>query len=318
MGKSDRYYELLPYYESEVKRHGVRGAISSHIPHLLHGLSAAAFHGLIHLGYGYSIPSDRLVSEGLAYLHASLLPLSLPFDEWTKLPSSQNENFPRPIPYSSFRSCLLSCFSSQSSTSSLEKAIQQNLSLVPESFKGFQRGMTAVSLSSIPLLNQITADASSVFAVEDSSWFVDVMMEVFSASTPSFSPHPSIDFFLLHGVTSSWALSQLTPLLSEGHRTHAHYSLTNALYATYVNQGCPPLHPIDPSHFSPLPSWEEIIQEALSLDLDEHKYKLVQIAWERGREEGEAGRKGMLSVEMYKVAAMKAIRLPFVFGPTRL
>lgn len=44
-------------------------------PRLAGGLSGAAFHGVIHVGYGVRSECEQLVCEGLAYLHHSYLPL---------------------------------------------------------------------------------------------------------------------------------------------------------------------------------------------------------------------------------------------------
>jgi len=316
-GTRDQYYTLLPHYLHQVNTHGMDSVIQKHLPSLIHGGSASAFHALIHLGYGYSVSSDRLVSEGLAYLHSTFLPLSLPFEEWSKTYSLPKD--PHEVSFSLFRSHLLDCFSSPSSLSSLTESVKENVSHVPSSFVGFQRKLVALSLSSIPLLDKCTSSTIPVLSICDSSWYVDVMMEVFASSVNSFSPSPKADFFLLHGVTSSWAFSQISHLLSPLHRSHAHYCLTNAFLATYVAQGCPALDLNCASKISsPLPSWDAIIRDALSVDDDEHRYKLVQIAWERGRGEREGegeSRIGMMREEEYIDAAVKAIQLPFTCGP---
>lgn len=47
------------------------------------------------------------------------------------------------------------------------------------------------------------------------------------------------DFFLLHGVSSAWALKHVLPLLGEGDRAPAARDYVNALVATYAAQEQP-------------------------------------------------------------------------------
>ena len=53
----------------------LRAVVAAHLPRLIDGLGGAAFHSLLHLGTGMRMECRSLVTEGLAYLAHSFLPV---------------------------------------------------------------------------------------------------------------------------------------------------------------------------------------------------------------------------------------------------
>jgi len=67
-GRDGAYGALREYLERCVAADGVDATVRRHLPHLIDGLSGAAFHGIIRLAYALDAASGPRVAAGLAYL----------------------------------------------------------------------------------------------------------------------------------------------------------------------------------------------------------------------------------------------------------
>ena len=110
------------------------------------------------------------------------------------------------------------------------------------------------------------------------NWIVDNSIVLYQTS------ENRNDFFLLHGITSSWALSNVIPLIkNEETKMEILQKFICILLGVYVARDRPKLIP---EHLeSPdvgKASWDDIIDRTLKLPLetDEHEYKLVQVCHE--------------------------------------
>ena len=117
---------------------------------------------------------------------------------------------------------------------------------------------------------------------ELSHWALDQAIIVYQAATGAGANN----FFLLHGVTSAWALTKVVPLLKAEEAAEAMFYFLVALLAVYVQQRSPELDPkrLEEDEESAKTTWEDVRRKALSLDIkttDEHVYKLVQVCVER-------------------------------------
>ena len=74
-GEIDAYAPLLAYFRHELKQQPVALVLRRHLPQLMPGVGAAAFHGLIRLGYGVLAESGSEIAAGLAYFAARYLEL---------------------------------------------------------------------------------------------------------------------------------------------------------------------------------------------------------------------------------------------------
>ena len=89
------------------------------------------------------------------------------------------------------------------------------------------------------------------------------------------------NFFLLHGVTSSWALSNIIPLVkSTDKKLEILQIFLCLLLAVYIAKDRPKLYPdfLESPDVADL-TWEEIKSRTLNLPVstDEHEYKLIQV-----------------------------------------
>lgn len=78
IGKTSSYGDLLRYFLSSVEVRGIDAVVRAHLPQLVAGLSADAFHPLIRLAYGVDFGHPAEVAAGLAYLAAVHRPLPEP------------------------------------------------------------------------------------------------------------------------------------------------------------------------------------------------------------------------------------------------
>ncbi|XP_062518137.1 uncharacterized protein LOC134193324 [Corticium candelabrum] len=83
------------------------------------------------------------------------------------------------------------------------------------------------------------------------------------------------DFFLLHGVTSVWALRRMLQYFDSNIQLiQILVAFLKALLSVYIMQGMPALVGNSVLAVS-LPSWTDIIEKTMDCGNDEHKYKVV-------------------------------------------
>jgi hypothetical protein len=68
LGKRKYYQDYVDFFENEVKQKGVKRVIQEYFAILVEGISGAAFHPTIHLGYGFEGEYTPNVVDGLAYM----------------------------------------------------------------------------------------------------------------------------------------------------------------------------------------------------------------------------------------------------------
>jgi hypothetical protein len=67
-GRRHAYGAVRPYLERRTRDEGADAVLGACLPHLVDGISGAAFHGVIRLAYSLESASDARVAAGLAYL----------------------------------------------------------------------------------------------------------------------------------------------------------------------------------------------------------------------------------------------------------
>ena len=92
------------------------------------------------------------------------------------------------------------------------------------------------------------------------------------------------DFFLLHGITASWSLANIIPLLKSTEEKLDALQIFLCLFlSVYVGKDRPKLNPayLESPDVSNL-TWEDILARTVKMPLgtDEHEYKVVQICYE--------------------------------------
>jgi hypothetical protein len=129
------------------------------------------------------------------------------------------------------------------------------------------------------------------------------------------------DFFLLHGVTSSWSLKHLMDLVPPSQQLPVLRLYLCGVVAIYLIQGRREL--VEANLHGPGPvasvSWDDIRDMVLAVPVDkadEHMYKLAQVGLEQSRERADDDYDSTNDAKMqevYKRAALTVIGYPFVF-----
>ncbi|ETP38523.1 hypothetical protein F442_13882 [Phytophthora nicotianae P10297] len=282
LGKRQNFDGLLALYAAEVQELGIDKAVKKHLPVLVGGLAGALLHAIIQLGYAYHIGGERLVAEGLTYMHYAYLS----FDEPQQVNAEElqeNKTFSRDeamqlvrmLNGNDFLLNEMSCKLQAKPLVDLEiGGIQKRLSTMsgdPErgSSEAFNLIWDAINAYNLSKMN-------GVFALDVAFWLY-MMIE-------------HNDFVILHAVTSAWALQQVEHLLEPKDHERAwkvwlHVSLSafvtnkikDVLTSDVCDQQLEDLPALDP--------WRQIVAKTLGL-ADEgllerdlaHAYKLVQVA----------------------------------------
>lgn len=316
LGKRKNYYELVAFYERAIKQHEVDGAIKIHLPVIVGGLVGSLFHGIIQLGYAYHIGGDRLVAEGLAYLHFSYVPFTAPESRALSLTPSDEpkKQFTREAAMHLARSLandevLVSEIEKQLHTEPLKKlptglVMRKIIALSSDpdcgSSKAFQ--LIKETLDSYDL-----SKIDGTFALDFVLWLYDMIEEN--------------DFVVLHGVTSAWSLAEVEHLLSPNDLQRAWKSWMHAVLAAYVSQRVQSLSNYDfcdrtKAELSHLDSWDTILRKSVELEgfPDEHVYKLIQAAHDHAIRDSDDGFLSYVERDFVaRSAASKVVSMPFTY-----
>ena len=198
LGQRKQYYTLLSHYSNKLQnQHNgcLDSLVVSEFSNLYPGMVGSALHGLIHTGYGLSEASPHLVCEGLAYLHHSYAPLvtthkdTQSWKTFGKGPLELTAVLDKVREDEELRNYMLE---EVKKDWVVERGLSrfQNLCLVLLTKKG-NTLLTYACLTNIP----VTSGQGLV------DWLLRSSIQLYSMA------EVKNDFFLLHGVTATWALS---------------------------------------------------------------------------------------------------------------
>lgn len=134
-------------------------------------------------------------------------------------------------------------------------------------------------------------------------WIIDAAIWIYSYS------EVRNDFFLLHGITSSWSLRQLLPIFQD---VELQMSMCQTflciLFAAYLAQGFPQINPENKAEDPGVADikLDSLINKALEQNSDEHAYKLMQVVKERNVNNPS-------NTELYRRAAYNVLYYDFHF-----
>ena len=310
LGRRGKYYVVLDHYEAMLKdKYGgdYEEMIKGEFPGLSLGMVGSALHGLIHTGYGLVAKSAQCVCEGMAYLHQSYLPLVLS----TTAPPSETVG--------QGMLDILDVLTKVKEDEALSQRMFEDMQREDAICKTRGRFQPRVGAllhyqgdELAKYVHQIRFPAffdpacKSLEQLNDLlKWIVDCTITVYLAA------ERRNDFFLIHGVTSSWSLRQIL-LMTGDYQVgiEAVRTYLCMLLAVYTAQEKPGLclQYLQDERADKL-SWSDLVEKTLSdEDRDEHIYKLVQVCRDMD--------KGDTCTEMtgiYKSAALLAITQELAF-----
>ena len=258
----------------------LKAVVSEHLPRLVDGLAAAAFHALLHLGLGIRTECRSLVTEGLAYLAHSWLPVGGSAELGA---------------IGSGKTGLLECFEAVRTDGKLQQRLVEAwpaVSGLPTGY--FQRCMHA--FAAVDGSDATAAAAAELRACAGRCNLPDepaaAGAALLDASLQLYVRSPGNDYFLLHGVTAAFNLGTLLPLLEPSAALRACRRMLLALLATFAAQRCPALCPAEECTYWPradigATAWEALRAEAVASDQElrnEHAYKLCFLCIEHRKQ----------------------------------
>ncbi|KAJ3147922.1 hypothetical protein HDU89_004996 [Geranomyces variabilis] len=272
LGGKRNFSGLVAYFTSQIAKQPLSAVLSKYIPRLIPGIHGAALHPLIHLGYACELDSPIIFAEALAYCTFAYLPVvhstaeANPAGELTIL--------------------------------EILDRVRCDERLNEETIFGAGQGKR---LGFQKKVARAVQNGSGVLAKYGSMWKQDVdparaLHELIKAVTillPTTCPVPEsrpgaaaqMDFFLLHGLTSTYAVQQilqhhaLRPLFKDQPQLQNRLLREEwmSLLVVYVTQGRPAIdltrqithHPGTVEE-----AWDEITQMGIRTN-DEHATKAV-------------------------------------------
>ena len=297
LGKRANFYILEKYYKEKLsnKCHGnMEKFVKEEFQKLSDGIVGSAFHGLIFIGYGFVSRSAHTLCEGFAYLHHSYVQPILT-DKSVQIGKGVTDimdvlgNLAHDEELNSF----IKYFPPP-------KIFDNEFS---EQMEGLlvKRGDKLLEYVKKIKIPEFDNECTKSVVNSLGSWILDCAVLVYCKSMNKN------DFFLLHGVTSTWCLLQILSVYDDPNEIARVLQMQLIfLVATYLTEQTPPLS----AHIGPemwkYTEWDDIVNETMiQEELDEHVIKLVQIVHELAKDTKDPEKE-----KLYKSAANVALTCP--------
>jgi len=273
VGAKQYFLDYVEFFLQQIEQSSVRAVLLKYLPTFTDSLAACAFHTLIELGYGLVSGTTRGVARGLAYMCYGYI-------SFGTLPPYEKAADSSPAYFE-----VLGKIAHDSAL--------DDTSIVAKRKEGFQNCLVYLTSNyQQPMLacyQMWYRDLGSKPTATIMEWVRALMRGLVSLH------HATGDrrFFVLHGVTSLYALKKVLLALGderdeEKDTTALKLSLFRhfwfMMFPTYIAEGKPKLPTGDePIEQTPL-SWNELQEKVIEHD-DEHVLKLVQVCKEEYEEE---------------------------------
>ena len=309
LGKRKYFYALVAYYDQllcDKYSNSLTLLVQNEFPKLIKGMMSTVLHAVIHIGYGLAASHTRTVVEGFAYSYHSFYPVN-----------DENLLVGKPIGGGEFD--IISVLNEIRNDAGLADVLKEcskpgrypeleshtsNFGLKAAVLSQYHGKIFAAYCNKIKISEDVLKVAEYVNSI--GRWLVHCALYVYASS------EVKNDFFLLHGVTGAWSLTQILPVLQKEDFEEAVKIFVCCLLISYAAQGCPKLltekeltDEIDEANHT---DYEQIIFRAVSKIYDEHVYKLVQVCNDIRNEQTTPE-----LFLLYKRAALRALNHEFAF-----
>ncbi|CAD5122881.1 unnamed protein product [Dimorphilus gyrociliatus] len=270
------YPKVVNYYRGVYRdcNNDMKAVLEKVWPQLCDGIGGSAIHGLIHLGYALSVEHDPSAIDGLAYTHHSHIPLVC--DRFNKNPAIFGQGNENPLSIAQEMGEKLTDKMFSKVEDELMQKFPNNLQRLIAILHTFYPEEVLEFVGRI----QVPKDIKTCLDLAYYALHLSLIVYVKSARKN--------DFFLLHGITSGWALTKVVKILGDcdlSRRSITAYMAT--LLTVYVGQLSPKLTSTDEVKDDVNEEWwEKITEELLARELDEHVYKLTQVCKELWKDRG--------------------------------
>ena len=286
LGERKGYYTLLDHYKDLLaEEYGgsyekfLRGEFPKRIP----GLAAGLLHGVIQIGYGVAAEHRQVVCEGMAFLHYSYKPLVT------------SPNIPDIHTLGQGTLGVLELLEVIHTEGKIAAGVETHGDDMVNYVHQIKIPEHILNAPEVERLNGLL------------KWLVSGLIVIYQ-SFPMKN-----NFFILHGVTSSWALAQVLPLLDDWDNClHAVRTFLCAVLTVYIGAGAPKpdvelLERRDVSNLT----WDDVRARICGMDAstDEHIFKLVQVCYDMSKINDDKKMDGI-----FKRASLTAMENPLYFG----
>ncbi len=283
LGERKQYYRIrqLYYDELEALDGDIDRLLRKSFPILSSGMAGSLLHGLINLGYSICSGSNKMIVEQLSYLHYTNKPII----------HSKNEERDGLQHFGkgslSFMDSLALLKQNKDLYIQLQKTREMEMRSEKEGWVSstpqyriaamLEVGdmlLSYVDKVQVPGLCEIEADEVDVTAL--AKWTLDQAIKIYALC------ENKNEFVFIHGVTASWALCQIIPLLDKADALVSIRHMLCVLFVIYIVQDCPEFHSVIPedSIFT-LDDWDRVCERALANEEDIHIGKVVAVCRER-------------------------------------
>lgn len=229
-GKKETYSAFVLFYKNLIQETSKEAVLQEHVDLFADGFSGDAFHGLIRLAYAVLLDDEDELAKALAYMAQTYMPFE--YKKQLQIIDNPKEHF-------------------------------ITLSKI-ESFKNFefQRSLIAGRMHDLydsSLFHEVVRGLDESLLSFDK--LIPLIVEIYGRT---------LDFTMLHGLTSTHALLVLEPYfkdIKEVLQQHFYH-----LQLAYLSTKCTPIG--DVPEFENKPSWQEIFAEAVKSS-DPHTIKVI-------------------------------------------
>jgi hypothetical protein len=328
LGKRFNTYGIYRKFERDLinnQNNNLNGLVKKWFPQLSNGVGGSAFHGIIHLGYGISAQNKEMILDGLSHCVHSYVPFGTVSNENDGVDNKEDNNNAT----QENKLQLIDVLNKIRNDKELQNVIALNINK-PEfasvELPLFGKKMILLSKLSQPLISkycQLLKPLLYNFTSKEDicKWLLENSILLYNYSEiEQKNYHEFNDFFLLHGVTSCYALTEI--LLSVDFslkecQTMAYHYL-NALIGCWIAQEMPLLQinhngESNDDILEMKSNMASIIKQNILMKEnnfdDEHTYKLIQVVLE-------CLSQNIISVQAANEAIIKSFK-PFTFDPLR-
>jgi hypothetical protein len=279
IGQPEYYANYLHYFENEISNNGRVDTFHKYFfdEALFPSILSGAVHPLIHIGFGIEFENDEVLAEGFAMGCCQKPTVK-------NMLNFLNQDIPTDRKFS-----LVELFEEVRRDPEIEKYVYGSLS-----------NKLTTTYTEPVLVDKISHYASLFdFGEENSDNIALKLREIYEGAMYAYGAtvfHPFAmddahkvnienvykvikpDFFLLHGLTSSLSLLQITPMLTNKQAKQLLRSHVAMLIYIYISRGRPTLH-LNRLKEYPIPeeitSWDDIIRLSLT-STDVHMSKVIR------------------------------------------
>lgn len=269
LGKKQNYLGITDYLiKVKKEKYGNDSCklMNYYLPKLLDGIVASALHPLISLGYALEVFDEELIIDAMAYMVYSHISLG-PLNNSEKLNKTTTEKNYKTLQEAGLN--IPAIFKKIRNEGKLSAILEHNKDKPDTNYGPFIKKTLAIVQYGSKQIDEyvktyLLKDSIYEFVQKDWKTFYSLLFDdILSIYDLTAEFHREDDFFILHMVTSLWALGQVAEYLTADMRYELTVTWLKAAFGVYVIEGCPYFEDVKSDYTykkkdNNIPSWKEI------------------------------------------------------------